>query len=179
MTEASLSDPPRPDLEQHPDWVCREPRSEPGTPGDPIEHKTRGTYLDITGGYREVVLTRLRELAESGADGFNFDERHLPPDGCWGSALEAAWIAEKGVDAPTKESDPRYLEFLDFKARKIEDTFLFWRDRVKAEYPNVVFAVSTAIFSETATRWTSAGALRSLTELGKAARNPVGDRSGW
>jgi hypothetical protein len=143
MTEASLSDPPRPDLEQHPDWVCREPSREPGTPGKPIEHKTRGTYLDITGGYREVVLARLLELAESGADGFNFDERHLPPDGCWGSALEAAWIAEKGVDAPTKESDPRYLEFLDFKARKIEDTFLFWRDRVKAEYPNVVFAVST------------------------------------
>jgi hypothetical protein len=37
----------------------------------------RGTYLDITGPYREVVLTLLRELAAMGADGFFFDERHL------------------------------------------------------------------------------------------------------
>jgi hypothetical protein len=36
-----------------------------------------------------------------------------------------------------------YRQFLDFKARKIEDTFAYWRDRVHADYPEVVFVVST------------------------------------
>ena len=105
---------------------------------------TRGTNLDITGPYREVVLTGCARLAELGADGFMFDERHLPPEGCWGSALEAAWKAETGGPAPRPdEADPVYWRFVDFKARKIEDTFAYWRDAVRAEHPDVVFFVST------------------------------------
>jgi hypothetical protein len=139
MSEGSIAC-PHPDVEERPKWVCKKPP--PGS--EPIIHWPRGTYLDITGPYREVVLTRLLELAELGVDGFNFDERHLPPDGCWGSALEDTWRAETGVDAPRlDEDDPEFLRFLTFKARKIEDTFAYWRDRVKARHPNVVFAVST------------------------------------
>ena len=62
----------------HREWICRHPD------GTAIEHDPRGTHLDITGSYAEVVLTRLQELAESGADAIEFDERHLPPEGCWG-----------------------------------------------------------------------------------------------
>jgi hypothetical protein len=137
MSEASISR-PHDDVEPHEDWVCKSAENVP------IEHVPRGTYLDITGPYREVVLRRLLELADRGADGFNFDERHLPPAGCWDSSLEAAWKAEKGVSAPEPdEQNDLYLEFLDFKARKIEDTFLYWRRRVQAKHPNVVFNVST------------------------------------
>lgn len=121
------------------DWICRDPD------GSPIEHATRGTHLDITGPYREVVLTRLLELADMGADGFYFDERHLPPEGCWGSALEDAWVAETGQPAPRTidDADPLYRQFIDFKARKIEETFVYWRDEVKARRTDVVFIVST------------------------------------
>jgi hypothetical protein len=122
---------------EHEDWVCKD------ADGAPIVD-TRGTNLDITGPYREVVLARLRRLAELGADGFMFDERHLPEAGCWESALEAAWTAATGKPAPRPdEADPLYRRFLDFKARKIEDTFAYWRDAIEAEHPNVVFFVST------------------------------------
>jgi hypothetical protein len=128
---------------RHPDWICRRP-SRDGTPGPPIVGK-RGVHLDITGPYREVVLTRLLELADMGVDGLKFDERHLPPEGCWGSALETAWVAETGQPAPTDidDADPRYRRFIDFKARRIEETFAYWRDTVKATHPHVVFLTST------------------------------------
>jgi hypothetical protein len=120
-------------------WICRAPNGV-----TPIRDDDR-ISLDITGPYREVVLSRLLELAGLGVDGLMFDERHLPPRGCWHSALEDAWVAEKGVPAPTKpnDADPTYQQFLDFKAARIEDTFAYWRDSVKAAKPDVVFIVST------------------------------------
>jgi hypothetical protein len=131
----------------HPDWVCRNPDGTPIThdPGDDDDDGEVGfAYLDITGPYgEEVVLPRLLQLAELGVDGLMFDERHLPPKGCWGSALEDAWKAEKGQPEAPGPNDPGYPEFLDFKARRIEDTFVHWRDVVHAAHPDVVFAVST------------------------------------
>jgi len=131
MTEKTFED-------LKPDWVCKDKR------GDPIEGP-RGIHLDITGPYREVVLTRLRELAEMGADGFFFDYRHLPARGAWGSALEDAWRAETGEEAAPRpdDGDPLYRRFIDFKAEKIEETFAYWRDGVKAAHPDIVFLVST------------------------------------
>jgi hypothetical protein len=132
MSEATLA-------AEHEEWICKEPECTTPSPDD------RGTPLDITGPYREVVLDRLRMLAAMGADGFMFDERHLPPTGCWCSALADAWTTETGLPVPAEpdEADPVYRQFLDFKARKIEDTFAYWRDRVHADYPEVVFVVST------------------------------------
>ena len=123
----------------HPEWVCRD------FDGDPIPGpRRRGVHLDITGPYREVVLTRLLELAEMGADGFFFDYRHLPPEGTWGSPLAEAWKARTGADPPRpEETNAVYREFIDFKARRIEETFAFWDWEVKAVYPDVVFLVST------------------------------------
>ena len=129
MAEASLADTPG--------WVCRK---HDGTKikGD------RGLHLDITGDFGGVVLERLLELAKMGIDGLQFDERHLPPGGAWGSALEDAWTAEKGVPAPAPHaSSELYRQFLDFKAKRIEDTFAHWRETVQAARPDVVFIVST------------------------------------
>ena len=120
--------------------VCRRPN------GNPIRSR-RGIYLDITGPYREVVLTRLVELATMGVDGFYFDHRHLPAGGCWGSALEDAWVVETGQDAAPTPGDGNYLDFLDFRSRKIAETFTYWRDEVKATHPNVVFIVATDGFA--------------------------------
>ncbi|QOR70486.1 hypothetical protein IM660_18145 [Ruania alkalisoli] len=136
--------------DNEPSYICRTPD------GDPIEHG-RGTHLDITGPYGDVVVTRLRELAAMGVDGFFFDENHLPPSGSWGSALEEAWEAETGTAAPVPAgasgalptwppatwNDASYLAYLDFRARRIEDTFQSWMDDVKADYPEVVFIIST------------------------------------
>jgi hypothetical protein len=131
MAETAVADDP-----SRSTWVCKEDDRTTPIEGD------RGTSLDTTGPYRELVLERLLLLAELGVDGFMFDERHLPPKGCWGSALEDAWAAEHGSPAPTPR-DPLYPEFLDFKAAQIEETFAYWRDSVKAAHPGVVFVVST------------------------------------
>jgi hypothetical protein len=130
---------------QH-DWVCRRPHH-----GKELK-SPRCIQLDLTGPYREVVLTRLLELAEMGADGFFFDSRHIHRAGCWGTALEAAWKAETGEDAPPlpkpdEEPSPRYLEFLDFRAHKIEETFAYWRDEVRSRHRDVVFVISTDDFA--------------------------------
>ena len=103
-------------------------------------------FLDVTGPYREVVLTRLRELAEMGADGFLFDAWHLPPVGCWGSPLEEAWKAEKGAERLRGRTMGTSTATLTWQ-KKIEQTFAYWRDEVKAERPDVVFLVSTTTWS--------------------------------
>lgn len=124
----------------HPEWVCKKRDGVTPISGP----KGSGFLLDITGPYGDVVLTRLRELATMGADGFLFDFRHLPPRGCWECPLALEWEARTGARPPRPDdADPDYRDFLDFKARRIEETFRHWRDVVKAEHPDVVFIVST------------------------------------
>jgi hypothetical protein len=148
------------------DWVCRRPHH-----GKELK-SPRCIQLDLTGPYRELVLTRLLELAEMGADGFFFDSRHIHRAGCWGTALEAAWKAETGEDAPPlpkqgEEPSPRYLEFLDFRARRIEETFSYWRDTVKARHRNVVFVISTDDFAALIDR----GVTTRLARIADSAKN--------
>src|SRR5262245_24514726 len=145
---------------------CRRPRGQ--------EMKSpRSIHLDITGPYREVVLKRLLELAERGADGLFFDYRHLPHEGCWHSALEEAWRSETGDPRaprpPTKGQAPsaRYLEFLDFRARKIEETFAYWRAKVKAEHRGIVFVISTDDFAHFVDR----GVTTRLARIADSAKN--------
>jgi hypothetical protein len=148
------------------DWVCRRPQH-----GKELKSPRR-IQLDLTGPYREVVRTRLLELAEMGADGFFFDSRHLNRLGCWGTTLEAAWKAETGEDAPPlprqgEQPSPRYLEFLDFRARKIEETFAWWRDEVKSRYRDVVFVISTDDFAALIDR----GVTTRLARIADSAKN--------
>jgi hypothetical protein len=62
----------------------------------------------------------------------------------WGSALEEAWKAETGeAKAPDPgDADPLYRRFVDFKAEKIEETFVYWRDQVKASHLDVALSPS-------------------------------------
>ncbi len=90
----------------------------------------------MTGPYRELVLQRLLDLAAMGADGLFFDFRHLPPRGCWDTALARRLAARTGAPPPAPDDcDPLYQQFLDFKAEQIEETFVYWRDQVKARIP--------------------------------------------
>lgn len=104
-------------------------------------------WLDISEPeYREVVLRRLLELAKLGVDGFYFDHLHLPREGCWCSALAKAFEDATGHPAPTNTDfgNPLYRKFLDFKAYKIEETFAYWKRKVKRRFPKVVFVISAA-----------------------------------
>jgi hypothetical protein len=125
-------------LEGTPGWVCKT------FSGRPIPARRKGLWLDMTGPYRDRVRARLRELGAMGADAVFFDVRHLPPRGCWHSALAQAWEDQVGQPAPDIDPEnPLYLRFLEFKAEQIEATFAYWRDQVLTDYPNMLFFIST------------------------------------
>lgn len=132
MSDADIED-------SHPEWLCEDAR------GRTARHKKRGNFLDITSPYREVVLTRLLELADRGSDGFYFDHTHLPRGGCWSPGMVAEFQRTTGRRAPanSRDSDADYNAFLDFQAQRVADTFAYWQDQVHRKYPDVVFVVST------------------------------------
>ena len=131
MSEASVA-------AAHPEWICRD------AAGAPATHETKGTYLDITGPYGAVVRQRLLELADAGASGAYLDFRHVPGGGCYGSALAADYQAAHGsVPAPGRTA--AYQQFLEFTARRLDETLEGWRSAVQREYPS--FRVITSVTS--------------------------------
>lgn len=122
-------------------WVCRNFDSSCKSE----DRRSRGLYLDLTTGYRKIVLQRLLELAKLGVRGFNFDSRHMPPHGCWGTAFAEEFQRITGSPAPgtIDKDDPIYRQFLDFQAYKVEETFAYWKASVKSKYPDVIFLIST------------------------------------
>lgn len=131
MSEASVA-------AAHPDWVCRD------ATGAPATHETKGTFLDITGPYGAVVRQRLLELADAGASGAYLDFRHTPAGGCYGSALAAEYQATHG-SVPAPGRTPAYQQFLEFSARRLDETLDGWRRAVQREYPS--FRVLTSVTS--------------------------------
>ncbi|MCK5799270.1 MAG: hypothetical protein KAI47_18895, partial [Deltaproteobacteria bacterium] len=127
----------------HPEWACHNADGSLALTG-------RGVVSDITTPYRDVVLQRLMELAAMGTDGFYFDGTHMPNNGCWGTALQQSFEKTSGQTLPknltqdqlNNELDPVYRAFLRYQAKKVEETFRYWRDTVKAAYPGVVFLIS-------------------------------------
>ena len=106
---------------------------------------TRGIYLDFLSGYGDLVEQRLLALAGLGLDGFYFDETHWPPDGCFASNLQQAFTAATGMDPPRSENenDEAYRAYLDFQAEQTVALFSRWKSTGQAQFPSVVFVVST------------------------------------
>jgi hypothetical protein len=121
----------------HPEWVCKR------VDRVHVYDHAKGPFLDITSPYREVVLVRLLELAESGVDAAYFDNRHMPMAGCFATPLDEGFRLTTGMEAPTRpdHDDPLYRLFLQFQAYKVEETFSYWRAAVKARYPDFALVV--------------------------------------
>lgn len=90
----------------HPDWVCVDQN---GT----IQRTNRGDYLCLNSPYAEYFIRRQSELLARGADGFYFDERHMPEKGCWCAWCRARFTAETGLGHPASPSwsDPAHRQF--------------------------------------------------------------------
>ncbi len=127
-----------------PQAVCKSPN------GKPLLYKEEKGFknvpwLDMTDpAYRDIIKQRLLEMAAMGVDGYNFDETHLPLEGCYGTAVEQAWRAATGRAAPSggRRNADRGA-YIEFQSRQMEETFGYWQQAVHAQYPNVVFVVST------------------------------------
>lgn len=128
----------------HPNWACRDVSNvvvqQKGRGGT-----TRGTYLDFLSSYGDLVEQRLLALAGLGLDGFYFDAAHWPADGCFASNLQQAFTTATGTDPPRSEdeNDEAYRAYLDFQAEQTVALFSRWKSTVQAQFPSVVFVVST------------------------------------
>src|SRR5687768_13045417 len=123
---------------RNPEWVCRD------AAGRLQEDARDGVFLDLTSGYREIILQRLLELAALGADGFYFDADHMPHDGCFGTQLAADFTRLTGEAAPRRPNfnDAVYRGFIGYQGYRTAETFAYLQKGVQQKYPNAVFTVS-------------------------------------
>lgn len=137
---------------QNPDWVCRDPRGRPLT-------TERGTYLCLNSPYVDHVETRLSELADMGADGFFFDETHMPPVGCWCPYCRERFRAETGR-ALGDDYDPIYQAQRDFNNHTVTRAVRRWRATLHDLNPELVLVVSAYRWITTAGRHLEGGLMR-------------------
>ncbi len=124
--------------EQHPDWVCRDWNGEE-------LRSARGAYMCFNSPYPDYLLTRSLELADLGADGFYYDEVHMPKSGCWCGFCKQRFKEETGLDHPAEADpdDPVWHRLIDFNNLTIERTFLKWRQAIHERNPDLVMLVGS------------------------------------
>lgn len=149
----------------HPEWICRAPDGTPRASG-------RGTHLDATGAYGDVVLARLLELVDHGARGAFLDGDHVPRAGCYGGALEAAWEAETGGPAPLPDDAAAHARFLVWSAARFAETLRGWRDAIAARDPTFALVADAeglaGLYTPSATTALLEGAHAAKTEWNDA-----------
>ncbi len=123
---------------QNPDWVCKDEN------GQPAEAR-RGLYHCLNSPYLDYFTIRMLELLNRGADGFYFDEQHMPDEGCWCSYCQAKFTAETGLQPPAaiSYSDPIYNRYLQFKNETIEAGFEHYIQQAYAIKPGLPMLIST------------------------------------
>lgn len=124
--------------QQHPDWACR-------TIADSVIEEKRGVPLCFNSPYRNVVITRLRELASYGADGFYFDWEHIPyyPDMlCFCTYCQAKYKQEYGVDIKQDYNTGNKLRFFEFRNNTIKNFFDDLQDSLHKDAKDPVLLVS-------------------------------------
>ncbi len=123
--------------ERHPDWVCVD------AAGAPVE-TNRGAIMCLNSPYVDYLLERQLELAERGADGFYYDEVHMPKQGCWCSFCRRLFEERTGLEMPSAADprDPVWQKLIEFKNATIERAFLKLRQGLHAANPEIVMLIS-------------------------------------
>ncbi len=124
--------------QQHPEWISRAPN------GDPIAHPVRGVYLDLASEYGNVLRDRLIELAAMGAEAFYFDDVHIPLNGSWHGAFQAAFVAATGLQVPVGPTSTTYQAWLLFRAEFIADYFQKLTTAIQTQFPHVQMIISSS-----------------------------------
>ncbi|MFW6170983.1 MAG: hypothetical protein ACODAD_10875 [Planctomycetota bacterium] len=105
----------------------------------------RGPKACFNTPYADFVETRLIELAKMGADGFYFDEVHMPKPFCCCANCRKAFQAETGLEYPAEPDpfDAAYQKAISFKNTTIERLFRRWRRAIHDVNPNCVLLVGS------------------------------------
>ena len=124
--------------EQHPDWVCR------GPDGEPLS-SARGDYMCFNSPYPDYFLVRALELVDMGADGFYFDEAHMPKSGCWCDNCRRAFKEATGLEHPEFPDafDPVWHKLVEFNNATIERTFVKWREAIHERNPDLEMLIGS------------------------------------
>ncbi|NOX53883.1 MAG: hypothetical protein GXP27_05485 [Planctomycetes bacterium] len=135
--------------EQHPEWTARDWQ------GKVIEK--RGPKICFNTPYADFVETRLVELTKMGADGFYFDEVHMPKPFCWCENCRRRFKAETGLDYPESPDpfDPAYQKAIEFKNVTIERLFRRWRRAIHAVNPETVLLIGSNTYPQMVDRHTT------------------------
>jgi len=120
---------------KHPDWVCTDIK------GTPIK-KTRGYAMSLNSPYRDVLIERLRELASYGADGFLFDEVHIPFEGDFSSYSQKLYKEKYGTDMIKDYKSGNKLRFFEFRNNTMKSFFEDLRTALKKDGNNPMLIVS-------------------------------------
>ncbi|RMF87150.1 MAG: hypothetical protein D6741_20935, partial [Planctomycetota bacterium] len=135
--------------ESHPEWVAKDFRGQPLV--------KRGTKICFNTPYADFVEKRLVELAEKGADGFYFDEVHMPKPFCWCDNCRRAFREATGMEYPRSPDpyDPAYQKAIEFKNVTIERVFRKWRAAIHAVNPECVLLISSNSYPQMTDRHTT------------------------
>lgn len=122
---------------QHPNWVCVD---EDGT----TLPASRGDYMCLNSPYLDYFTTRMLELTERGADGFYFDSKHMPADGCWCQYCRSRFTSQTGLTPPDSHdySDRKYIRYLRFKNETIERGIGHYIDQAHGQVQGLPMLIS-------------------------------------
>ena len=169
---------------EHPEWLCRDVAGnlvlEPRTRRRPRE-EDRKHVICFNSPARDLITTRLQELADRGVDGIYFDSWHMP-EVCTCENCQAAYRRETGramnltVDRGSKE----YQAVTDFVARSIVRNFVHWKKAVKAQHPETMFAIGSSLYPCFDRQMQITAALLKISDTSKTEFNkPFGGTFGW
>jgi len=123
--------------EQHPDWAARDNHG--------MILLGRRHKICFNSPYTDYVQTRLLELVEMGADGFYFDEVHMPKQCCWCGYCREAFTELTGFEHPEwpDPHNPVWHRLKDFNNLTIERIFRQWRPAIHERNPECVMLVGS------------------------------------
>ncbi len=126
---------------KRPDWVCVDWNAKPIL-------TRRGKYMCFNSPYPDYVLKHLLELVAMGADGFYFDESHMPRQCCWCTHCRKKFTAETGLKHPRRadHADPVWSKLVEFNNATMERTFLKWRKELHSRKPDLVMLVGSNVY---------------------------------
>jgi hypothetical protein len=122
---------------QHPEWLSLDANGQliANMDRDKTAHR-----LCFNSPYREIVKTRLVELAEMGTAGVYFDQDHMS-EVCICENCKAKFLAVRGYPMPEKlrPYTNEYLDVAKFIGDTISETFAEWRAALRKVNSDMVF----------------------------------------
>ena len=119
----------------HPDWACLDVK------GNTIK-TPRGTFLSLNSPYRNVLIQRIKELAQYGAEGFIFDEVQIPIAGDFSKYSQQLYKDQFKGNLTADYKNGEIKKFYDFRNQSIQNFFDDLRDTLQAANLNKLIIVS-------------------------------------